>query len=80
MATLQTRIDDNLKIQSDALFKDMGLSTTEAIRMFLTQCVNQGGLPFKPVGKRPNLETLESLNESGGKSYKDVQELSKLWK
>ncbi|MEM9340031.1 MAG: type II toxin-antitoxin system RelB/DinJ family antitoxin [Bacteroidota bacterium] len=36
MATIQTRIDDVLKAQSEALFKDMGLSTTEAIRLFLT--------------------------------------------
>lgn len=80
MATLQTRIDDNLKTQSDALFKDMGLTTTEAIRLFLTQCINRGELPFTPTGKRPNTQTLEALNETGGNSYKDVQELSKLWK
>ncbi len=80
MVNLQTRIDDCLKAQSDALFKDMGLSTTEAIRLFLTQCVNHGGLPFQPMGKRPNTETLEALNEIGGNTYQNVEDVSKLWK
>jgi|TARA_R110000868_G_scaffold184150_2_gene425609 DNA-damage-inducible protein J len=80
MVTLQTRINDDLKIQADALFKDMGLSTTDAVRMFLTQCINQGGLPFQPVGKQPNKHTLEALNEAGGTTYKGVEELSELWK
>lgn len=80
MATLQTRISEDLKIQADALFKDMGLTTTEAVRMFLTQCINHGGLPFQPTGKIPNRQTLEALNETGGTSYKSVEELSSLWK
>ncbi len=58
----------------------MGLTTTDAERMFLTQCINQGGLLFKPRGKRPNNETLDALNEKSGTSYKSVEELSELWK
>lgn len=69
-----------IEINSEALFRDMGLTTTEAIRLFLTQCVNLGGLPFQPVGKNPNRETLAALKETGGKSYKNVEELSQLWK
>jgi len=80
MATLQTRLSEDLKAQADALFKDMGLTTTDAVRMFLTQCINQGGLPFQPKGKRPNNETLNALNEKSGTSYKSVEELSELWK
>ena len=80
MTTLQTRISEDLKIQADALFKDMGLTTTDAVRMFLTQCINQGGLPFQPTGKRLNKQTLEALNERNGTSYKSVEELSELWK
>ena len=32
-------MDDDLKINSDALFKDLGTDTTTAIRMFLTQAL-----------------------------------------
>jgi len=80
MATLQTRVSEELKIQADALFKDMGITTTDAIRMFLTQCINQGGIPFQLRSKRLNMETVEALNEKGGTSYDDVEELSQLWK
>lgn len=80
MTTLQTRISEDLKNQADALFKDMGLTTTDAVRMFLTQCINRGGLPFQPTGKRPNQQTLEALNEKSGTSYKNIEELSELWK
>ena len=73
-------MNEDLKNKADALFKDMGLTTTDAVRMFLTQCINRGGLPFTPTGKRPNPLTLEALNELDGKSYKSVEELSELWK
>ncbi|MBP9693943.1 MAG: type II toxin-antitoxin system RelB/DinJ family antitoxin [Alphaproteobacteria bacterium] len=80
MATLQTRIPDELKAQADALFNDMGITTTDAVRMFLTQSVNQGRLPFLPIGKTPNKNTLGALNEEGGTQYQSIKELSKLWK
>jgi len=80
MVTVQTRVTETLKSQADALFKDMGLTTTDAVRMFLMQCVNLGGLPFTPTGKRPNAQTLEALNDDGGTSYSSVEELSHLWK
>lgn len=80
MITLQTRINEDLKQQADSLFKGMGLTTTDAVRLFLTQSVNQGALPFRPVGKSPNTQTLEALNEQGGSSYSSVDELSTLWK
>ena len=35
--TIQIRVEDELKSKSDALFKDLGIDTTTAIRMFLTQ-------------------------------------------
>jgi antitoxin component of RelBE/YafQ-DinJ toxin-antitoxin module len=48
--------------------------------MFLTQCVNVGGLPFTPTGKKPNVQTLEALNEKGGNLYGTVDELTEQWK
>ncbi len=80
MNTVQTRVSEELKTQADALFKEMGLTTTDAIRMFLSQCVNQGGLPFTPTGKRPNAQTIDALNDPNGNSYSSIEELSELWK
>ena len=46
-STIQIRVDDELKIKSDNLFKDLGTDTTTAIRMFLTQAVAHNGFPFE---------------------------------
>ena len=44
---IQVRVDDELKIKSDALFRDLGTDTTSAIRMFLAQAVANNGFPFE---------------------------------
>ena len=46
-ATIQVRVDDELKQKSDILFKELGTDTTSAIRMFLTQAVAHNGFPFE---------------------------------
>ena len=48
MATIQirTRIDRNLKKQSDAVLAKLGLDAGSFISMALTQLVNRRGLPF----------------------------------
>ncbi len=47
MTTLQIRIDDNLKLDSDKLFSSLGMDTSTAIRTFLTLSVENNGLPFE---------------------------------
>ncbi len=46
-STIQVRVDDELKIQSDNLFKSLGTDTTTAIRIFLTQAIANNGFPFE---------------------------------
>lgn len=45
-STIQIRVEDELKIKSDILFKALGIDTTSAIRMFLTKAVAIDGFPF----------------------------------
>ena len=51
-STIQVRVDDDLKMRSDALFRDLGTDTTSAIRMFLTRSINGTG-NIKRVEKIP---------------------------
>jgi DNA-damage-inducible protein J len=44
---VKARVDPNLKIEAEAVFQELGLSTTEAIRMFLSQVRMRRGLPFR---------------------------------
>ena len=44
--TTTLRIDDNLKQDCDAIFKDLGLSLSGAVTLFLRQVVKQRAIPF----------------------------------
>ena len=61
-STIQVRVDDDLKIKSDELFKDLGTDTTTAIRMFLTQALAVNGFPFEI--KRTSTNPYEALSEA----------------
>jgi DNA-damage-inducible protein J len=78
--TVQSRVKPELKASADALFAAIGMSTADAIRIFLQQSVNENGLPFQPHAKRPNAETLAAMRELDsrkGKRYKNSQEMYK---
>ena len=57
-ATLQIRIDSALKEQVEALYRSMGTSFAEAVRIFAQQSLREGGMPF-----RPSLNTWEDMSE-----------------
>lgn len=44
---VRARVDNRLKRETDLIFHRMGLSTTEAIRLFLVQVRIQKALPFR---------------------------------
>jgi DNA-damage-inducible protein J len=44
---VRARVDPSLKTDAEAIFQELGLSTTEAIRMFLAQVRLRRGLPFR---------------------------------
>jgi DNA-damage-inducible protein J len=80
--TIQSRVSPELKEQAERVFAALGLSTSDAIRMFLQQAVNIGGLPFQPTAKRPNDDTLEALRElesGGGQVFRTTAELFADW-
>lgn len=61
-ATINTRIDANLKNQAENIFSQIGLSTSQAIRLFYKQTVLSKGLPFQPTYNLPQ-ETLDAMRE-----------------
>jgi len=46
---VRARINRDLKTESEKVLRQLGLSTTEAIRLFLTQVSMRRGLPFDVV-------------------------------
>ena len=62
---IQFRVKPELRHDFEALINAMGLELPNALRMFMQQSVNVGGLPFQPSPKRPNAETLAAMREVG---------------
>ena len=56
------RVDETLKTQATDTLAAMGLSLSDAVRVFLTRVVAEQGLPF--ALKAPNAETRAALAEA----------------
>ena len=46
-ATVHTRVTYDVKHKADSLFNKLGLTTSQAIMLFLTTSINHNGLPFE---------------------------------
>ena len=49
MATIQVRVDDDLKLQAGSIYEKLGLDLSSAIRMFLKRSVSAKGIPFSMI-------------------------------
>ena len=61
-AVISARIDPDLKHQAEKIFKDLGLTTTQALTIFYKQVEFQRGLPF--AVRIPNEITRKALEEA----------------
>ena len=77
--TVRARVEPELKDKVEDVFSQLGLTTSDAITLFLNQVVLVGGLPF-PV-RVPNKETRKALAEADSgqnrKTYATVDEMNK---
>jgi addiction module antitoxin, RelB/DinJ family len=65
MALVQIRLTEKLKDQAQKTAEGMGMDLSTAIRVFLTQMVNDGGLPFKPAASQSkDQEALRAYSQS----------------
>lgn len=48
MTTLQIRLNEQLRNKAQTVAAQMGIDLSTAVRLFLTQMVNENGLPFTP--------------------------------
>ncbi len=78
--TLHMRIDADLKSNAEYLLNQLGMSTTEAVSIFLRQVILNRGLPFDVKLPKYNEETEEAMKEAreiskNGKGFKDIDSL-----
>lgn len=74
---VHARIDPQLKKSAERIFTRIGISTTEAIRLFLRQVELHKGLPF--AVSVPNEETVAAMREANEpaalRRYRSFREL-----
>jgi DNA-damage-inducible protein J len=80
-AAVHSRIEPEVKAQAESILHRLGVSPTEAIRMFYTQITLRNGLPFSV--DIPNEETEKALTDSrAGRNlecFDTVDDLMKSW-
>ncbi|TAH32615.1 MAG: type II toxin-antitoxin system RelB/DinJ family antitoxin [Alphaproteobacteria bacterium] len=74
---INTRVDPKIKRDVANILKPLGMTTTDAITMFLHQVVIHEGLPFDV--RQPNKTTQRALkNARAGKNMTHYESLDKL--
>jgi addiction module RelB/DinJ family antitoxin len=83
ISVIQTRVDPKLREKADSILNRLGLSTSDAIRIFLEQVALRRGIPFEvtlpPESSRWDEEAerkfqnaLESVNRKYGNALKNL--------
>ena len=75
---ISTRIDHETKIEFTQICGDIGLSPSQAIKLFARAVINHGGIPFELKRKQPNKVTVQAMSElEEGKGHRvnSVKEL-----
>lgn len=68
---LSTRIDHDTKAAFTSICDEMGLSTSQAIKLFAKAVINHGGIPFELRVAQPNEVTTAAIKELiEGKGHK----------
>jgi DNA-damage-inducible protein J len=78
-AMIHVRLDENIKTQAAETLAAMGLSVSDAVRVFLTRVAAEKQLPF--ALRVPNAETIAAMQEadeiirSGHARFNSAEEL-----
>jgi DNA-damage-inducible protein J len=78
-AMITTRVDPDLKSDAEKVLGKLGISTTEAINLFLSQVRLRKGLPFDV--KIPNKTTLKAMKDAeDGRNLSSYDSLDEFFK
>ena len=81
-ASLNIRLNEDIKKTAESVYSHYGLSLAEAVTVFIHQSCNVGGLPFDLRPRHPNAITLAAMAEADRisrdpaiKGYRDMNAL-----
>lgn len=76
MATINVRVDDDLKKESKEILDELGLDLSSAIKIYLKQIVAYRGLPFEIKMRQPSLEeALDDVKKGNIQRFSSYEEL-----
>ena len=70
MAIVQFRVDDDIKDQATAVYSNLGIDLSTALRMFLKRSIMANGIPFSMTLEENNTDTI-SVIEAPVKKQKE---------
>ena len=80
-AVVHARVEPGTKRKAEGVLRELGLSPTEAIRLFYRQICLRNGLPFQVL--IPNDTTVKALEKSrrglGLQSFDTLEEMFASW-
>lgn len=81
--TVHTRVSPNIKSKADEIYKSLGLTTSQAVMLFLVASVNCNGLPFDlKLGNDVNTDfdfAKAIVTVDGVEPSKDAERIMKLY-
>jgi DNA-damage-inducible protein J len=76
---IRARVDPALKVEAEGVFDKLGLTASDAIRLFYKQVTMRKGLPFEV--KIPNAETRKALRDAdAGKNLSEYDSVDAMFK
>ncbi|MFT2099791.1 type II toxin-antitoxin system RelB/DinJ family antitoxin [Marinomonas sp. 2405UD66-6] len=76
---LSTRIDHNTKLAFTHVCEDIGLSPSQALKLFAKAVINHGGIPFELKAQTPNSLTANAIEELESNKGNKAQNLNQLF-
>ena len=64
---IHVRVEPSIKEQTEAIFKKLGLNTTQAFSLFLNRVIMENGLPFDVKVQNSDEKLASVLSSLGGK-------------
>lgn len=61
-AIVRARVEEDVKRDTEQIFKELGFTMSDAINIFLRRCRVRKGIPFEL--EIPNAETIQAIEDS----------------
>jgi len=75
---LSARIDHETKLAFTNICEEIGLSPSQAIKLFTKAVINHGGIPFELKARQPNATTAAAIAELEAGQAHTAQNLDEL--